>query len=211
MEKYQKYVWDFKKRKLLGKFEEMYKNELKEGYDSWYQEDNRGLGRKIDLAILDNYNFEYIVDLGCGKGTLCHLLKKKNNRILGIDISEVALKYARARYPDIDFICLDLDNITNVAKLLNKLNKHKPDLIMIVNTLFFIKKWKILIKLISMHTNYIMTSLYIPEDTIGYIKNINELLGEISKHFNVIECVKQEKAMITHVFGKSKHANKNRV
>ena len=79
MAKYHKYVFDLENRKLVGDFETMYQNESKENFDSWHQDDARQLQRKIDLVILEDYNFEKIIDLGCGKGNLTHLLKKKNN------------------------------------------------------------------------------------------------------------------------------------
>ena len=58
----------------------MYQNESKENFDSWHQDDTRQLQRKIDMAILEDYNFEKIIDIGCGKGSLSHLLKKKNKK-----------------------------------------------------------------------------------------------------------------------------------
>ena len=36
-EPYHKYVFDVKRRKFVGEFEEMYQGEDKENYDSWYQ------------------------------------------------------------------------------------------------------------------------------------------------------------------------------
>ena len=87
MTKYHKYVFDVKKRKFIGNFEEMYQSEIKENFDSWYQDDTRHLPRKIVLDILNGYNFKNIIDLGCGKGSLTHALKKKNNSVTALDIS----------------------------------------------------------------------------------------------------------------------------
>ncbi len=63
MAKYHKYVFDLENRKLVGDFETMYQNESKENFDSWHQDDTRQLQRKIDMAILEDYNFEIVNDL----------------------------------------------------------------------------------------------------------------------------------------------------
>jgi 2-polyprenyl-3-methyl-5-hydroxy-6-metoxy-1,4-benzoquinol methylase len=82
--------------------------EGQEGFDSWRQEDQRILKNKICLAILNRYNFNNVLDVGCGKGTFTQLLKKENNRVTSIDVSETAIRKAAIRFPDIDFECIDL-------------------------------------------------------------------------------------------------------
>ncbi len=62
----------------------MYRDESKDNFDSWHQDDSRQLQRRIALAILDDYNFNTILDLGSGKGSLTHLLKRKNTMLLGL-------------------------------------------------------------------------------------------------------------------------------
>jgi ubiquinone/menaquinone biosynthesis C-methylase UbiE len=119
MAKYHKYVFDIENRRFVGQFEKMYQAELRDKFDSWHQDDTRQLQRKIDLLILEQYNFKTIIDIGCGKGTFTHLFKKKNNYVLGIDISETAIKIARERYPDIDFLSCNISNINNYLKLLD--------------------------------------------------------------------------------------------
>ena len=121
MGKYHKYVFNLENRKFIGDFETMYQNESKEIFDSWHQDDIRQLQRKIDLAILQDYNFDKIMDIGCGKGSLTHLLKKKNNYVLGIDISQTAIKFAKERYPDIDFICTDVNKIENYNSIVSEM------------------------------------------------------------------------------------------
>ena len=81
----------------------MYQKEQVEGFDSWHQDNSMQLNRKFALAILDMCNFSLIVDVGCGKGMLTHLLKKNNNKVFGTDIAPTAIKLAEERYPDIDF------------------------------------------------------------------------------------------------------------
>ena len=109
-------VFDVKNRKLVGDFETMYQNESKENFDSWHQDDTRQLQRKIDLSILEDYNFSKIIDIGCGKGSLSHLLKKKNNYVLGLDISQTAVNIAQERFPDIDLGKSINDRLTRATK-----------------------------------------------------------------------------------------------
>lgn len=56
MSEYHKYVFDLENRSFVGNFEEMYRKESEVGFDSWHQENNRQLNRKIALSILDSYN-----------------------------------------------------------------------------------------------------------------------------------------------------------
>lgn len=121
MAKYHKYVFNLENRKFVGDFETMYENESKENFDSWHQDDTRQLQRKIDLALLEDYNFNKILDIGCGKGSLTHMLKKKNNYVLGIDISQTVIDVASQRYPDIDFVCSDVNNSINYTHLIEKM------------------------------------------------------------------------------------------
>jgi len=121
MAKYHKYVFDLKNRKFVGDFETMYQNESKEIFDSWHQDDTRQLQRKIDLSILEDYSFDKILDIGCGKGSLTHMLKKKNNYVLGVDISQTAVDIASERFPDIDFVKTDVNDIKNYDIVIEKM------------------------------------------------------------------------------------------
>ena len=107
---YHKYVFDESKREFVGSFEEMYQNEQIDNFDSWHQEDSRQLQRKIALSIFEEYNFQSIVDVGSGKGALTHLLKKRNNQVIGFDISPTAVEQAKARFPDIQFSSIDVND-----------------------------------------------------------------------------------------------------
>ena len=80
MNKHHPYVFDETKLCFAGKFEEMYQTEKEKGFDSWYQDDVRHLDKNICLNILDDFNFRYILDVGCGKGAFTQFLKKKNHK-----------------------------------------------------------------------------------------------------------------------------------
>ena len=109
MAEYHKYVFDVTNQRFVGEFEEMYQQEKISNFDSWHLDDSRQINRKIALDILSFYNFEKIVDIGSGKGTLTHELKKSNNHVLGIDISSTAVEVAKARFPDIEFETADVN------------------------------------------------------------------------------------------------------
>ncbi|MDN5098597.1 class I SAM-dependent methyltransferase [Aliarcobacter butzleri] len=123
MAKYHKYVFDVENRKLVGDFEIMYQNESKENFDSWHQDDTRQLQKKINLAILEDYNFEKIIDIGSDKGSLSYLFKKKNNYVLGLDISQTAVNIAQEKFPDIDFLSTDVNQIENFTSLIDKMGE----------------------------------------------------------------------------------------
>jgi len=206
-EKYHKYVFDTAKKAFVGKFEEMYRNEAVEGFDSWHQDDTRHLNRKIAMVLLEDYNFERIVDVGCGKGSFTHCLKKKNNIVVGIDISPKAIEVAKERYPDIDFQCVDLSEI-------DKLHMHsffksdcKTDLIICSEVLSYIEDWKTLIEFFSSHAKFILISLFIPDKPIGYVNSESVLIKNVEKNYFIIECVSLRKTKATIIFARSKTAS----
>ncbi|MBL7007258.1 MAG: class I SAM-dependent methyltransferase [Spirochaetia bacterium] len=54
--------------------------------------------KKIHTAILSDKNWNYILDYGCGKGAFTHTFKKNNNRVVGVDVSQNAIKKATDMY-----------------------------------------------------------------------------------------------------------------
>lgn len=52
-----------------------------------------------------------ILDLGCGEGSRLNLLKDKNKKLVGIDISEQGIRMARTQYKDIEFFSGDLEEL----------------------------------------------------------------------------------------------------
>lgn len=175
---YHKYIFD--NNKFIGEFEEMYQNE-KTDYDSWLQSDLRDYGYLLSLAILNQYNFNTILDIGCGKGLFTSLLKKKNNNVVGWDISPTAIKKAQTSYPDITFEVVDISK----RKYL-----HFTDLILLKEVLSYVKEWKKVIYRISMVANYLFITVDLPEHPVGFIKSFKELEEEIKKHFDIVVSVK---------------------
>lgn len=178
MAKYHKYVFDTENRKFVGQFEDMYLNEDKDNFDSWFQEDLTALKYKISLEILNQYNFESILDVGCGKGAFTHLLKQKNNSVLGVDISETAIKKAKAKFPKVNFQVLKANEILSL--------NEKFDLAVVMEILSYLETWKEFIGEISKMSTYIFIALYIPENPIGYVKSFEDLSSEVEKHFEIV-------------------------
>lgn len=111
---YHKYVFDLKNRKFTGKFEEMYQNEDKEGFDSWHQDEIDTLKHDLILTVLKRNNYKKILDVGCGKGTFTNRLKNElgdDVDITAIDISPTAISKAKKRYNGIKFLVRDASNL----------------------------------------------------------------------------------------------------
>ncbi len=100
-------------------------------------------------------NFNTILDLGSGKGSLTHLLKRKNNHVVGVDISQTAVDIARERFPDIEFKAVDLNSIEKYRELVS----GGVELIFTSELLSYIKNWRELLDEISKTAKYLMVSL----------------------------------------------------
>ena len=177
MAKYHKYVFDNEARRLVGDFEAMYAAEDSEGFDSWCSHDARHLRIRLSLAILAEYNFNKVLEVGCGKGTVAQFLKRANNQVIGIDISETAIAKARASFPDIDFRCMDALDIGGLSE--------RFDLTAIQAALAYIPAWRDLIRIASGMTDYCLVAEYIPADPIGMVKSSAELVETFASSFHI--------------------------
>jgi len=201
---YHKYVFDTSARVLVGDFDTMYQQESLEGYDSWHQEDSRWLQRKICLEIIGAYNFDSIVDIGCAKGSFTHILKKRNNKVVGVDISETALAQARSRYPDIQFIQADAAEVGVIWNLYDSFQpKGGADLTVCTEILSYVEKWRDLIKVVSQRSKFFLVCLDIPQNPIGFVKSSEELVAEVERHFDLIEVIQMKISGFSIVFGSS--------
>lgn len=52
-----------------------------------------------------------ILDMGCGEGTRLYKLITKKQKGIGVDISPYAIEKARRKYPELDFLVGDLENL----------------------------------------------------------------------------------------------------
>lgn len=107
---YHDYV--FKDGRLVGDFEGMYRNSSKV---PWHQNQTAYMVfSQVDIAILQQYQYESICEVGCGLGYFTNRLRQelhgpgKPVRVTGIDISETAIAKARTMFPEIRFAVCDL-------------------------------------------------------------------------------------------------------
>lgn len=213
MAKYHDYVFDLENRKFLGQFEEMYREESSSGFDSWHQDDSRWLSRKICLSVLEQWNFKSIVDFGCGKGQFTHMLKRRNNSVLGVDVSPTAIKIAKERFPDIDFSVSDINDLGMLDALLCRHVEQWSaiELCVVSECLSYLTDWQKVLEKIAARTDYLLISLYIPVNPIGYVKSVDSLLEELAINFEALEVVRLQVSGFVIFFGKSKIQNGSRI
>jgi len=181
---YHKFVFDVEKRQFVGKFEEMYKSEEVEGFDSWHERDLRPLRKIIPYLCLSQYIFNRIFEIGCGKGTFTQFLKKRNNYVIAVDISNTAISKAKSSYPDIDFRSEDV-TLLKLPELLDLIG-GEVDLTMVMGTFAYIESWPILLDKLAKISKYCFIAEYIPPNPIGFVKSIDHLIQEVNKHFKIL-------------------------
>jgi len=164
---YHAYVFDVQGRRMVGNFEQMYRDEDNGGFDSWRERDLRPLRKTIALQLLSQYNFGSILEVGCGKGTLTHFLKRKNNRVLAVDISETAIVKARASYPDIDFRVM-------TAEQAGDMGGHF-DLALVMGVFAYVEHWKECLAKYAAQADFGLVAEFVPPNPIGFVKSIDDL------------------------------------
>jgi len=108
---YRDYVYN--KGKLIGEFEDMYKNSKD---IPWHQDKQDGwLDIKLTKDLLKSYGpFDYICDFGCGLGYYLNLINTgvggKGCQLTGYDISQTCCVKGRKIFTDIKFSAFDLSS-----------------------------------------------------------------------------------------------------
>jgi 2-polyprenyl-3-methyl-5-hydroxy-6-metoxy-1,4-benzoquinol methylase len=170
---YHKYVFDEDNKEFVGEFEQMYKDE---DIDPWYCSDLRTTSRKIHTAILQDMNWSYILDYGCGKGAFTHTLKKNNNRVIGVDVSKNAINKAVNMYGHLcEFHTLKDDESLGEGY----------DLIVCLEVLSYLSLYEDQLRKFSNIGKYLYISLYIPTNPIGFVKSIENLITSVDLYFNI--------------------------
>lgn len=200
MKEYHSYVFDTAGKTFLGRFEEMYRAESSQGFDSWHQDDLRNLTKRICVLVLSDYNFTKVLDIGCGKGAVTQYLKKHNNAVTAVDVSETALKVARARFPDITFVRAD---VSQPDVSLVDLGEDF-DLTVCLETLSYVENWRALIDKIAGASRYALIALFVPEHPIGFVKSFDELESAFAQRFETIEHIRLLSRKQIILFGESK-------
>ena len=76
---------------------------IEKSYNSWakqYDTNNnktRDLDKKATIKTLSNYNFNYVLELGCGTGKNTIWLLEKAKNIIAFDFSKEMLKKAKEK------------------------------------------------------------------------------------------------------------------
>ncbi|HVY59179.1 MAG TPA: class I SAM-dependent methyltransferase [Xanthobacteraceae bacterium] len=177
MAEYHKYVFDQAQRRLVGDFEGMYAAEDRERFDSWRSHDARHLRLRLALALVAEYNFDSVLEIGCGKGTAAQFFKRRNNRVVGIDISPTAIAKARASFPDIDFRCMDASDIGSLGA--------RFDLVTLQAVLAYVPSWRELLETVAGMADRCLVAEYVPANPIGMVKSVGELVEVFAGLFEI--------------------------
>jgi 2-polyprenyl-3-methyl-5-hydroxy-6-metoxy-1,4-benzoquinol methylase len=190
---YHQFVYDADSRKLIGKFEELYRDGAEKGLDAWHQ-DALDLREDVVIAksILGSMNsgrpVRTVVDLGCGKGVLAQHLFRDADRYVGIDISETAVETAQRNFPGMEFIHADVQTGEDLAELVSSKSANNFDLFFSSQTLSFMQDWRGIIEQATENFRSLLIVLYLPPDPIGYIKSFGGLVDEMWRNFEAIRC-----------------------
>lgn len=203
MANYHKFVFDSDKREFIGDFENMYAQESIQNFDSWHQDDSRQIQRNIVFNLLQEWQFPFTVDLGCGKGSFTHLLKKKNNDVLGLDLSNHAVSVASSRFPDIKFKQIDFSDL-NKLNLIIKETKKRVNLFVCLECLSYLENWTEFLRLCAQRREFIIIALYLPENPIGFVNSREQLTKEFLISFDPLAIISLEISNFIVLFGKSK-------
>ncbi len=117
MSDYHDYV--IKDGKFIGKFEEMYSD----CENPWFQKEDAEVSysRHDTIHTINRFGLKNVIEVGCGLGYFTNLLQKGcgDSKIVGVDISETAVKKAKEKFPEIDFYqgeVKDLDTIFDLEQ-----------------------------------------------------------------------------------------------
>jgi 2-polyprenyl-3-methyl-5-hydroxy-6-metoxy-1,4-benzoquinol methylase len=81
------------------------------------------------LTTLEPIEFNSLLDVGCGEGRfLCEVAKRfPGKKLVGLDLSARAVRYAELLNPNVEFVCADITDAASV--------KEKFDVITLIETL----------------------------------------------------------------------------
>ena len=184
---YHDYV--FKKGRFIGKFEDMYRHSSE---IPWHQDKTAySVFSDIDIAILKQFKYESICEIGCGLGyfskRLCTELRSNHGKpeVTGVDVSETAIKKARSLFPKIRFV---KGNLLGGRILKNEYF----DLVVLKQTLWYVchdlEKFLQAINSMISEKGYLYVtqsfpgkSKWVGQDVISGPENLKEILTQYAK------------------------------
>lgn len=190
------FVFDAEGRRFVGDFEGMYRAGVEGQFDPWFQSDPRRLDSRICLTLLEQVTYRSAVDLGCGTGSFTVNLKRADGHVTGVDVSETAIEQARARVPDIEWVCTGaLEHLRGAGPV---------DLVLAREMLTYVEEWRDIVAAAAAVTTYIYVDQYVPAGTLGFVRSHAELEEELSRHFELLEIVSLPQRDIMAFLGRSK-------
>ncbi|MFM8860379.1 MAG: class I SAM-dependent methyltransferase [Methylocystis sp.] len=85
---------------------------------------------QLVVAGVEKLDIRRVLDVGCGRGGTAAWFKANNwGQIFGLDIDQVSIDYARATYPGIEFLTLDVER-------LREWNTEPFDLVYLLNSFY---------------------------------------------------------------------------
>jgi 2-polyprenyl-3-methyl-5-hydroxy-6-metoxy-1,4-benzoquinol methylase len=113
----------------------------------------------VDLNIKELPNEGSVLDVGCGDGYVCSLLKKRGLYVEGFDNSVIAVKLAQELLPDVKIHLADVETIS--------LDRHF-DYFIAQNVIEHLNKPESLVKLFEDYCDkYMILATDIPEGKVG--------------------------------------------
>jgi len=121
-----------------------------------------------------------VLDLGCGNGSLSHVIAQQGYEVVGVDNSPEGVAIARQSFPECQFLQADIYNLSNPDLL------HSFDIVLgveVIEHLFYPKELvRVAKKCLKPKGRLILTTPY-----HGYLKNLAiALSGKMDKHFTVL-------------------------
>ena len=175
------YVFDPEGRRFVGAFEDMYRADQEDNFDAWFQSDPRRIEGHLSDVLLDQVSWSSVLDLGCGKGTYTVRLKRRDNEVTGVDMSETAIATARSYFPDVNWVC---------APIGEHLASAEPvDLVVFRGTIVYMEDWREALQRCAQVGRYLVLDAYIPDGTLGFVKSHAELEEAIESDFEILELI----------------------
>ena len=157
-------------------FDAMYQAEQEEDFDAWYQSDLRPISYRLLSTVMGAFSFNTILDIGCGKGTQTHLMALRGRRIVAYDISEMAIRKAKASYPNIDF---------RVGDGLTAAKSGEYDCAVMSQTLYVQPDWREVIAEAAKRCDWLIVHEYVPLKTQWCVPDIQSLQAQFEKHCSI--------------------------